>query len=108
MKTAIWMISFLFSFIFMCCEKEEVEIDEYFVVVKNEYFEKIDSVKLASYELNSIEVNHISKEISINTGNYPLRFITESDLYFNANIKIQGIKEKLQIIVDENGQIKID
>ena len=68
----------------------------------------MDSVSLATQSFRSIEVGDSSEATNLDKAMYPFSFKTESGLLFSAEIAIQGIYEKLKVIVDKNGQIKID
>jgi len=108
MKIAVWgMFLAALSLVCSSCGKQEVRPYNYSVIVVNNYFERIDSVKLSCYELNSIEVNNNSNEIILSQEDYPLSFISASGLHYSANLKIQGVKENLQIVVDNNGRVII-
>ncbi len=102
------MQSIVISLALNSCEKAEVEPKEYSVIVTNSYFERIDSVNLSTYELKSIEISKSSIEINLNKGNYPFTFISASGLGFESTVAIKGLRENLQIIVNENGEITIE
>ena len=109
MKIAIWAVSLvLISLVLSSCEKEVFEPQVYAVKVNNYYFERIDSVKLFTHELFSLEINHSSREITLIKGNYLFSFISASGLRFDANLMIQGLRESLQITVTSKGEISID
>jgi len=96
------------SWIFISCEKGKVEPQEYVVMIHNNYFERIDSVRLSVYKINSIDVNHRSEKIILDNGNYLFSYISVSGLAFGSEVSIQGEKEKLQITIDKNGHVEID
>jgi len=109
MKTVIWATCLIFcSSIFLSCSEEQLEPTEYFVRVNNNYFEVIDSVKLSTYHLSSIDTGQVSDEVLLNKSNYPFSFFSASGLFFETEISIQGLKKNLDIIIHENGQITIN
>lgn len=89
------------------CKKETVEWDAFLVTVKNNYFEKLDTVKMADKIFYNLLKSGSTPPFIMAKGSYTLRCATLSKLSIEAGIDIKGSFEKISIIVNESGKISI-
>jgi hypothetical protein len=107
-KVKVSLFLVLFSITLVYCNKESIETEIYKISVYNGYFEQIDSVKLNLIDLGSLDINSYSTPILLKKGLFPITYITESGLFYSANVDSKGIHENLVINIDNNGLISIN
>lgn len=105
------MMKFLlvFSIIgILSCNSSDFEPSFYSMKVKNQYFERIDSVQLGEYKLNPLGLEAVSESVNLKKGVFQFSCITKSSLKISATIDIQGIEPKLTLFVKHNGNITVE
>src|SRR6218665_126865 len=95
--TKLFLVLLISSCAGLSCKKETVELDVFSVTLKNNYFEKLDTVKLADKTFLNLPVSTSTPPFALSKGVYSLHCVTHSKLSIDASLNIKGSHEKAEI-----------
>lgn len=104
----ILIIAFGISSLFFWGCKKESPLTNANVLIRNEYFEPLDSVKLSDQKIGKLDINEQSKVLQLQVGSYGFSCLTKSNLIITANVKIAGSKKLVSLVVRNNGSVQIE
>jgi hypothetical protein len=93
-------------FVFACNKDTLPEI--YSVSIQNNYFEALNSIYFDKQYVDTLKEGKTSQTIRLKKQTYSFTCKTLSSLKLSATINLQGNKENLTIIVNQNGKISIE
>ncbi len=91
----------------IACKKES-SITSAAVVIQNEYFESLDSVKLSGQRFKKLNTGEQSEKIILQEGQYVFSCITNSNLIITANIKLIGSNKTDVLVIKSNGSVQLN
>ena len=95
------------SFLLFACKKEP-GLTSSRVKIKNEYFESLDSIKLAAFKVNKLEIGGLSEAYVLDEGRYDFSCVTKSNLAIKVSIKIVGSERGVIIAIKNNGLVQLE
>lgn len=94
---------FLLSIILFSCEDEVRKPNIYKVIIKNNYFEKINKINLGNHKIDTLNIKEQSDTLLLKKGIYSFYCTTESKLVLKNSVKIQGYKSVLDLVLEKEG-----
>jgi hypothetical protein len=87
------------------CRDEPDLPDEYIVIFRSQYFERIVSVELAHTIIKNINAGEEELIGRIARGNYRISVTTQSGLRIEADVNLIGTDPNVRITLTENGRL---
>ncbi len=100
-------VTVLGLFFYSCSNDDIKKLDSYTVIIKNHYFETVDSIRIGSNFVSVLEINEVSQPFILEKQQYQFSCLTRSKLILTAKIDVRGSKENLIIEVLNNGKITL-
>ena len=78
------------------------------VEIKNNYFERLDSVYLDTFFSNKLDTQQIVVFKNLPFGKYTIKATTQSALLLKTTIQIQGTKKNIFININKQGIFELN
>lgn len=97
-------VLFLFSIITIFCSCNNQGYS--WIKIENNYFEKLESVKVGAISFNNLEPGHKTDKIKLDKGDYSIEILTNSQVRLSSILSLKS-NDDLTLIITSEGKINI-